>query len=475
MQKGFFMKQNLFITPVILAGGSGARLWPMSRKKLPKQFHALLNKETLFQKTILRLNNLQTNRPVVICNDVHKFIIKEQLEKINRKCDILLEPVSRNTAPAITLVSLLQDSKTNLLVLSADHFIENETKFLDTITKTVENFKSNKIVIFGAKPLNPNTNYGYIETKKFNKFDFEVLSFTEKPDVTLAESYFNKKNYFWNTGIFLFNVKTFLEELKSYNPEILNICKKTVKSSVNDSLFTTFNKEIFYNCPNISIDYAVMEHTKKAIMVPLNTNWSDIGNWHSLMKNLNKNEDNNVLKGRILTDETKNSLIFNLSDKLIVTKKINNLIIVDTKDALLILPNKDNINLKDLTNKIDEIEPRLTDTFPDENRPWGSFQSFVKEDGYHIKKLIVKPNGQLSLQKHRHRSEHWVIIKGKAEITKGKEKVFLNMNESIFIPKGTTHSIKNNGYEDLIIIEVQTGLYLEEDDIERFEDVYGRV
>lgn len=467
------MKNNLAITPIILAGGSGSRLWPLSRNKMPKQFHALNGNKTLFQQTILRLKNITKKRPVIICNEDHKFIVKDQISEINKECEILLEPVAKNTAPAIALAVLLQDSKTNLLILPSDHMIEDQKIFEEQIRSAYEYLNNNKIVIFGIKPNTANTNYGYIQAKKINEAHYEVVSFKEKPNLALAKKYLKEVNYFWNSGMFLLNSSTFLKELDFCDPQILHVCKQTIQTLKQEAGFKTFSKNIFIKCPEKSIDYSIMEYTKNLIMVPLVTNWSDLGTWNSLMEISQKNDEGNVLKGKVFTVNSKNSMILSSSNKIIATSGIQDLIVIDTKDALLI-SSKEEISIKPLVELIKTKNPEVVSEFLDQNRPWGSFESISKDTGYQVKKIIVKPGGQLSLQKHKYRSEHWVVIFGEAEVTKGEEKFKISTNESVYIPKNVIHSIKNNGLDNLVIIEVQTGNYLEEDDIERLHDIYGR-
>lgn len=470
----FMIKNQLHITPIILAGGSGSRLWPWSRTKLPKQFLKLNNKYSMLQETLLRINELNILKPVIMSNEENKFIVKDQISEIDIKCEIVVEPISKNTAPAITLAALLLKKNNLLLILPADHIIQDNEIFKERINKAISHVKNNKIVTFGVKPTNPNTNYGYIEVEKVNNEIFKIKKFKEKPDISLAEKYLRNKNYFWNSGIFFFKSEIFLKEIEMSDSRIKKICYETVKTVKQDKNFKFFDGKIFIECPDISIDHSIMESTTNGIMLPLNSKWSDVGSWNAIHHISKKDQNSNVVKGQVIDSKTKNSLIYNLSDNLVVTNNIEDLIIVKTKDALLVTSTKHEQNIKPVVEKIREKFPEKVNDVLSENRPWGSFESLKKEEGYQVKKLIVKKGGVLSLQKHKYRSEHWVVIAGLAEVTKGKITLRLKMNESTYIKKGEIHSIKNVGNGDLIIVEVQIGNYLGEDDIERISDIYGR-
>lgn len=468
------MDNHNIIIPVILAGGFGTRLWPLSRNKLPKQFYPLYHRQTMLQKTLLRLKDMKIGRPIIICNNEHKFLVNDQVSEINIECETILEPSSKNTAASIALVALSLKTNKSLLVLAADHFIRDESVFKNQILFACQHLKNNKIITFGVKPSSANTNYGYIETEKQVDSVFKVLNFREKPSKKIAEKYFINKNFFWNSGIFLFKTTTIINELSKYSPEILEICRKTIKTQKIDNGFKIFDKKIFSKCPNKSIDYAIMEYTKIAIMIPLNTKWSDVGSWNSLREISKKDKTGNVVKGDVVSVNTENSLIYALSNKLIATNNIKDLIVVDTKDSLLVSSIDEIGSTRTLMEKIKKQYPKSFEDSLYEKRPWGFFETIIKEPGYLVKKITVKPGGKLSVQKHKFRSEHWIVISGSAEVTRGKEQFTLNKNESTFIPFGEIHSLGNKGKKNLTIIEIQMGSYIGEDDIERFSDHYGR-
>ena len=378
------MKNDEILTPIILAGGSGVRLWPLSRRDLPKQFHILNGAETMFQQTLTRLKSLHTTRPIIICNEEHKFIVEDQITQIKIDCEILLEPISKNTAPAIALAVLSLKPETMILVLAADHIIKDQKTFAKQVEESYQHAKNNKIVIFGIKPQSPNINYGYIETKKFNNNVYEVKEFKEKPDIILAKRYLEDGNYFWNSGMFSFKASTFIEELGTHEPKILKICKKAIKTLKKKSIFNSYDKVIFSKCPNKSIDHAIMEKTKKALMIPLKSDWSDIGTWNSLME-FNSKGNNNVTKGNIVTKDSKKSIIYSLNDRLVAVNGIERMIVIDTKDCLLVSSQDKSENLKKLVAKIKEKKPEIVDSFPDENRPWGSFETLTKDEHYKVK------------------------------------------------------------------------------------------
>ena len=465
------------IVPVILAGGSGKRLWPLSRKLYPKQFINLVNNTSLFQDTILRLPEYCSS-PIIVCNEEHRFIVAEQLRQIDIKPEsIILEPVGKNTAPAITLAALYSVDKYNdseFLVLSADHVIEDKEKFHHSISLASEIAVNGKLVTFGVLPSVPDTGYGYIEV---DKKDFSTLqkikSFKEKPDKKTAVKYLKSGNYFWNCGIFVFQSSKFLSELGKFEPQILNYCKKSIQNYHLDLDFIKINDTEFRKCPDKSIDHAIMERTTDGYVIPLDTNWSDVGSWPSLWNAKKKDQNNNVCEGDIVSSDTFDSFISS-ENRLVTTLGISDIVIIDTQDALLVASKKQ-------INKIDRVYQKLNDSDRSELnihrkvfRPWGYYDLIDKGQVYQVKRILVNPHSKLSLQKHKFRSEHWVVVKGIASVVRGDEIIQLLENQSAYIPIGVIHRLENKHNTPLEIIEIQVGTYLEEDDITRIEDEYSR-
>mgnify|MGYP003978907913 CR=1 len=465
------------IVPVILSGGSGTRLWPLSRKLFPKQFIDLVNNTTLFQDTILRLPKNSLN-PLIICNEEHRFLAAEQLRQINKKSSgIILEPFGKNTAPAIALaaIKLLTNNKDcTLLVLSADHHIDDIKAFHRAIQIAESQAERGKLVTFGVLPTKPETGYGYIEAEISKETEhYDVKSFTEKPNLKNAELYLKNGNYFWNSGIFMFKASTYLDELRRYEPEIFSSCKKSLKISHIDSDFIRINNNEFNVCPNKSIDYAVMERTNNSVVVPLNTSWSDIGSWESLWELKNKDKDGNVNEGDVIFKDVNNTYVYS-SKRLVSAVGVDNLVIIDTEDALLVANKKYSQKINTIVDKLNKSNRKESNFHRKVYRPWGYFDSLDFGDSFQVKKLSINPGEKISLQKHHFRAEHWVVVKGSATITSGKKIIKLKRNQSTFIPKNTIHRVENRQNTPLEIIEVQTGNYLGEDDIIRIEDDYDR-
>ena len=465
------------IVPVILTGGSGTRLWPLSRTFFPKQFINLVNDTTLFQDTIMRLPK-EVSEPLIICNEAHRFIVAEQLRQIESgNIGIILEPVGKNTAPAIAIAAmkLLNDNKDPiLLVLSSDHLIKNNQKFHNSIIVANEIAEQKKLVAIGVEPSSAETGYGYIEIDNSDTSQYyNITSFTEKPNQKNAKKYLDSGNYLWNSGIFLFRASVYLRELEKFEPEIYTACKKSSKSVNIDSDFVRLDNIHFRKCPSKSIDYAVMEKTNDAVVVPFNGVWSDIGSWETLWKVKPKDTNNNVIEGDVILDKVSNSYVYS-SNRLVSATNLSDLIIIDTQDALLVSSKKSSQNINNIVEKL-KIDSRSE---KDENRkvyrPWGYFDSIDYGEGFQVKRLFINPGAKLSLQKHQKRAEHWVVVKGIALVTCGEKKYKLTENQSTYIPKGEIHRLENREKNPLEIIEIQTGNYLGEDDIIRLEDDYER-
>ena len=463
------------ICPVILAGGSGTRLWPLSRSAYPKQFLDITSEKTMLQETLARLDGLDLMDPIIICGEDHRFYVKDQMAEIGIKGNILLEPAPRNTAPAITIAAMLSDPKTILLVLPADHLVKDITHFHESIKKAIDHSIKGHLVTFGINPSSPNTNYGYMKAGKEIDGGYQVTEFIEKPKKETAESYLKEGNYFWNSGMFIFQASSFLEEIKKHEPEIYDTCKNSFKRISFDKFFTRIEKNSFSKCNSKSIDYAVMEKTEKAILVPLDAGWSDLGTWDAVHEISSKDEDGNSCNGNVVNKNSKNSLILSSSGRLVATIGLDSFIVIDTKDAIFISPKDQLDGIKDLISDLKEVNKPHTEFHREVHRPWGKFDSLDKGEKYQVKKIVVNPGAKLSLQRHKFRSEHWVVISGTAEVTRDDKVFILNENESVFLPLGCMHSLRNPHEEQLEIIEVQTGEYLGEDDIERFEDIYGRI
>jgi len=465
------------IIPIIISGGSGTRLWPLSRKLQPKQFINLGNNNTLFQETILRLPE-EAENPIIICNEDHRFLAAEQLREINKSTNgIILEPIGKNTAPAIALAALkLYKSSEDpiLLVLPADHLIEDINSFHEAVSIGETLAIKNKLVTFGVKPNKAETGYGYIEAEMNLKSKFyNIKSFKEKPNQSNANKYHKSGNYLWNSGMFMFKSSVFLQELEKFAPEILNCCKNSLKDQNEDCDFIRLVNEEFLKCPELSIDYAVMEHTNDSIVIPLDAKWNDVGSWESLMKSKAKDNNGNVIEGDVMLDNVNNSFIYS-SNRLVSAVGVQDLIIIDTNDALLVTNINNSQNIKNIVRKLKNQNRPEAVNHRKVFRPWGYYDSIDIGDGFQAKRICVKPGAKISLQKHNHRSEHWVVVSGCAKITCGDKTYNLEKNQSTYIPKGEIHRLENQGQVDLEIIEVQTGDYLGEDDIIRLEDDYQR-
>ncbi len=477
-------KKKSKIIPVILCGGVGTRLWPLSRKSFPKQFLSIsnLNEKSLLQNTQKRLEGIENLlEPILICNREHRFLVAEQMREImTNPNSILLEPFGRNTAPAILLAafkSLEIEDNPHLLILSADHQINNDKKFRDLIEIGISYSEKDKLVTFGVIPKSPEIGYGYIKSEKpFNLQNIEgmnISKFIEKPNLETAKEFIKDKSFTWNSGIFLFKAKTIINEIKHLNPEIYEACRKTFKNSVIDLDFQRLDEKSFEFCPNISIDIAVMEKTNKGIVLPLDAQWSDIGSWKSVWENSRKDINGNVEKGNVYNRNTENCYLHS-ENKLLVTLGIKDLVIIDTDDATLVANKNQSENIKDVVSELQIRNIKEANSHKKGFRPWGFYISILDDEKWQVKIIHVNPGAKLSLQMHHQRAEHWVVVKGTAEVEIDGKTLILSENESTYIPQGSKHRLSNIGKIPLELIEVQSGSYIGEDDIVRFEDLYGR-
>ena len=467
------------VIPVILSGGSGTRLWPLSRKDRPKQYLSLMGKNTMLQETILRLEGLDhLANPIIICNKDHRFIVAEQCKQINiTNPTIILEPVGRNTAPAIAAAafqSIRQSDNSILIILSVDHLIQDVEKFHKAINLAIRQAEDGKLVTFGVTPKYANTGYGYIKLSgEAIRGVFNVEEFVEKPDLQTAQSYIEKGNFLWNSGMFAFQAKTLIDELTIYSIEIVKSVKESVDNATKDLDFIRLETQSFTSSPSDSIDYALMEKSSNVVVVPLDSDWNDIGSWSALHEIGVSDNNGNVIQGDVFTEETTNTYI-NANHHLLATIGIKNLVIVDTPNATLIV-SKD--KTQEVTKIINQLEQQNRDELYSHRkvyRPWGWYDSIESGENFQVKRLHINPKSKLSLQAHQHRAEHWVVVSGTATAINGKEVLTLNKGESTYIPLGVKHSLENKTKNPLEIIEVQSGTYLGEDDIIRFEDIYGR-
>lgn len=464
--------------PVILAGGSGTRLWPLSRQLYPKQFLPLLSQKTMFQMTLERLEGIKHNNPIVVCSKEHRFLVAEQLRQIGiDDAAILLEPVGKNTAPAIALAALYAIDKAPdavLLVMPSDHYIATPELFHKALDKALKAANTGQLVTFGVVPVKPETGYGYI--KRGPNIDdevFKVERFVEKPDKKTAEMYLEEGTYYWNSGMFVFKAKTYLNELKKLEPGIYDCCQKAFQGAKQDLDFLRIDEAAFIRCPANSIDYAVMEKTQNAAVVPMDAGWSDIGSWTALWETCPKDKEENCLKGDIISKDTHRCFIRS-EGRLIATIGIKDLIIIDTKDALLVADKNKTQDVKEIVETLKQQKREEPINHREVYRPWGFYDSIEKRERYQVKRITVKPGGKLSLQLHHHRAEHWIVVRGTAKVTLEDKTFLVSENESTFIPVGKVHSLENPGKIPLELIEVQSGSYLGEDDIVRLEDLYGR-
>lgn len=469
------------ILPVIMAGGTGSRLWPMSRELYPKQFLRLGSEYSMLQETISRLDGLDISEPMLICNEQHRFLAAEQLRQIEKlTSNIILEPVGRNTAPAIALAALTAIKSGNdplLLVLAADHVIEDVKSFHNAVNEAVTYASMGKLVTFGVVATGPETGYGYIhrgELQSDNTIAYSVNSFVEKPNLKTAIEYLESGEYYWNSGMFLFKASRYLEELSKFRPDILEACENSIASVRYDTIgdFIRVNQDAFVSCPDESIDYAVMEKTEAAIVIPLNAGWNDVGSWSALWEVNEKDIKGNSLIGDVFTHNSTNCYI-NTDETLVAAIGVDNLVIINTKDAVLVIDKSKVQDVKKVVEYLKENKRREYRLHRESYRPWGHHDKIVNQPRYQINRLTVKPGGKFSLQKHLHRAEHWVVLSGTAEVTLEDKKFLLTENQSTFIPVGAIHMLENPGKIPLELLEIESGSYLGEDDIIRLKDHYG--
>ncbi|EKO3694613.1 mannose-1-phosphate guanylyltransferase/mannose-6-phosphate isomerase [Vibrio metschnikovii] len=464
------------LLPVIMAGGSGSRLWPLSRSLYPKQFISLASDKTMLQETLLRLEGIEHEAPLLICNQEHRFIVAEQLRQQGlQHGGIILEPVGRNTAPAIVLAALqaVKEGKDPLLlVLAADHVIQQSLAFTQAVEAAIASAEQGMLVTFGIVPTAPETGYGYIKQgEPVGETAYRVAQFVEKPNLATAEQYLSSGQYYWNSGMFLFKASRYLAELKAHRPDILKACELAMQGARADLDFIRVAEDQFSACPDESIDYAVMEKTQDALVVPMDAGWSDVGSFSALWEVSEKDSAGNAVVGDVMLEQTHNSYVY-AQNKLVSTVGVDNLVIIETKDAVLVA-NKDKVqDVKNIVNQLKAQNRRECEQHREVYRPWGSHDEIAEGERFHVKHLKVKPGEKTALQMHHHRAEHWVVVQGTAKVTNGEKSYLVSENQSTYIPLGSAHRIENPGKVDLHLIEVRSGSYLQEDDIVRLEE-YG--
>ncbi len=472
---GVFMRQ---ITPVLLCGGVGSRLWPVSRQGRPKQYLNLTGEHSMLQQTITRLEGLEQNPPIIVCNEEHRFLVAEQLRQLGvAGATIVLEPEGKNTGPAIALAAhaaVRDDAESLMLVLPADHYIGRPADLREAVTAAADVAASGKLVTFGLIPSRPETGYGYIKRGTLIANGVAVLdTFVEKPNLETAKDYLASGEYFWNSGMFMFSARTYLSALNASQPAMASACEASMQAAKRDLDFIRPDAKLFSESPADSIDYAVMEHTTEGAVVSLDCDWSDIGAWSALWEAGSKDESGNVTEGDVVIDNTTNSYIRSQS-RLVTTTGIKDLVVVETADAVMVADRHSVQDVKNIVTALKSMARSEADTHHRVFRPWGSYESLIVGERFQVKRIVVNPGQRLSLQMHHHRAEHWVVVRGTAEVLNGDDTMLLTEDQSTYIPIGAKHRLSNPGKYPLELIEVQSGSYLGEDDIVRFEDVYGR-
>jgi mannose-1-phosphate guanylyltransferase / mannose-6-phosphate isomerase len=469
------------ITPVILSGGAGTRLWPLSRELYPKQLLALTGERTMLQQTALRLDGLAAAPPVIVCNEAHRFLVAEQLRQLDiEPRAMILEPFGRNTAPAIALAAHAAlaaagdpDTDPLLLVLPADHVIRDVPTFHKAVHAALGAAGQGKLVTFGIVPTGPEVGYGYIQRGAAAGPVYAIRSFVEKPLLERARELVDSGEYYWNSGMFLFGARRYLAELARFQPQMAEGVSAAYGAASRDLDFTRITRESFADCPSDSIDYAVMEKTSDAVVVPLAAGWSDVGSWAALHESCEPDAHRNVSRGDVICEDSSGNYLYSES-RLVAAVGLTGHVVVETKDAVLVAPRERVQDVKKLVHRLKELGRYEHSLHREVFRPWGSYDSIESGPRFQVKRLKVKPGATLSLQMHHHRAEHWIVVSGTARITRGEEVFLLEENQSTYIPIGVRHRIENPGKIPLHIIEVQSGSYLGEDDIVRFEDRYGR-
>jgi mannose-1-phosphate guanylyltransferase/mannose-6-phosphate isomerase len=470
------------IHPVILSGGAGTRLWPLSRAAYPKQLLPLVSERTLLQETAARnLSDVGFAAPLLICNEDHRFLVDEQLRQVAIEPQaILLEPIARNTAPAIAAAALwllARDPDALMLVQPSDHVVADTEAFHRAVMQGIAAAHAGRLVTFGVKPTRPDTGYGYIQaggTLASADGVHSVDRFVEKPNRETAERFLTDGNFLWNSGIFLLSARAYLDELARINPAMLAACERAMQTGEEDLVFFRLDRAAFAEAPSLSIDHAVMEHTNRAAVVPVDMAWSDVGSWHALRDIGDADGAGNVLNGDVLAEKVTNSYIRSTGGRLVAAVGLDNVVIVATDDAVLVADADCAAQVSGLVTTLRQRNRSEPDQHTTGYRPWGNYRTVDAGDRFQVKRITVKPGGKLSLQKHYHRAEHWVVVRGTAIVQRGEERMIVRENESVYIPIGTEHRLENPGKLPLQLIEVQSGPYLGEDDIVRVADNYGR-
>ncbi len=464
---------------VIMAGGSGSRLWPASRGLYPKQFLSIAGEQTMLQETLARLDGVDVAGSAVICNEEHRFIVAQQAQDAGRALSsIILEPVGRNTAPAIALAAFDLLGRNEglsplMLVMAADHLIQDVPAFHQAVAEAAKQAEAGALVTFGVVPESAHTGYGYIRRGGKQGSAYSVAQFVEKPDAETAQAYLDDGSYYWNSGMFMFAADAYLTELKAHRPDIYAACETAFAGRSQDADFMRVDKEAFIACPDDSVDYAVMEKTTKAVVVPLSAGWSDVGAWSSLWEVSDSDDDNNVVYGDVLTHKTEGSYI-RAENRLVATVGLKDVVVVESNDAVLVA---DKHQVQDVKKIVEQLKANGRNEVLHHrhvHRPWGVYDSIDNGERYQVKRITVNPGAKLSVQMHHHRAEHWIVVSGTAKVTNGDKEILLTENQSTYIPVGVVHALENPGVIPLELIEVQSGSYLGEDDIVRFEDRYGR-